>query len=76
VRTLGVQVYLCMPLMHGEELLGTLGFGRRTVADPVVQLGQQPRLRVEPVAQRLLDAQPVLGQCRVRWACRSIFVCR
>ena len=35
------------------------------VADAVVQLGQQPCLRVEAVAQRLLDAQAVLGQRRI-----------
>ncbi|WP_322963384.1 GAF domain-containing protein [Sphingomonas fuzhouensis] len=29
MRTLGVEVYLCMPLLHGADLLGTLGFGRR-----------------------------------------------
>jgi two-component sensor histidine kinase len=29
VRTLGIDAYACTPLVHGSELLGTLGFGRR-----------------------------------------------
>jgi len=29
VRTLGVDAYVCTPLMHGPTLLGTLSFGRR-----------------------------------------------
>lgn len=28
VRSLGIQVYLCIPLFHGSQVLGTLGFGR------------------------------------------------
>lgn len=29
VRALGVDAYVCTPLMHGQTLLGTLSFGRR-----------------------------------------------
>ncbi|MFD1034685.1 GAF domain-containing protein [Sphingomonas hankookensis] len=29
VRSLGVDAYVCTPLMHGSTLLGTLSFGRR-----------------------------------------------
>lgn len=29
VRALGVDAYVCTPLMHGSTLLGTLSFGRR-----------------------------------------------
>ncbi|MEH3159556.1 MAG: GAF domain-containing protein [Sphingomonas taxi] len=29
VRGLGVDVYACTPLLHGDRLLGTLSFGRR-----------------------------------------------
>ncbi|WP_294321252.1 GAF domain-containing protein [uncultured Sphingomonas sp.] len=29
VRGLGIDAYACTPLVHGTELLGTLGFGRR-----------------------------------------------
>ncbi|MEH3040522.1 MAG: GAF domain-containing protein [Sphingomonas paucimobilis] len=29
VRMLGIDAYACTPLVHGTELLGTLGFGRR-----------------------------------------------
>ena len=29
VRSVGIDVYLCMPLFYGEQLLGTLSFGRR-----------------------------------------------
>lgn len=29
VRMLGIDAYACTPLVHGSELLGTLGFGRR-----------------------------------------------
>jgi len=29
VRSIGVKAYLCMPLFYGEQLLGTLSFGRR-----------------------------------------------
>lgn len=29
VRGLGIDAYACTPLVHGAELLGTLGFGRR-----------------------------------------------
>lgn len=29
VRVLGVDAYVCTPLMHGSTLLGTLSFGRR-----------------------------------------------
>lgn len=29
VRDLGIDAYACTPLIHGSELLGTLGFGRR-----------------------------------------------
>ncbi|WP_343525592.1 GAF domain-containing protein [Sphingomonas sp.] len=32
VRSLGVDVYLCIPLLYGQELLGTLGFGRRATS--------------------------------------------
>jgi hypothetical protein len=69
VRTLGVEVYLCMPLLHGEELLGTLGFGRRS-ARPFVEDERrllsllchytalaQHRLRIEEALRRGIDAQ-------------------
>lgn len=29
VRSLGLDVYMCMPLLHGDEVMGTLGYGRR-----------------------------------------------
>ncbi len=29
IRDLGIDAYACTPLVHGTELLGTLGFGRR-----------------------------------------------
>lgn len=29
VRALGIDAYACTPLLHGNDLLGTLGFGRR-----------------------------------------------
>lgn len=29
IRKLGIDAYACTPLLHGQELLGTLGFGRR-----------------------------------------------
>lgn len=32
VRSVGIDVYLCMPLFYGEQLLGTLSFGRRAAA--------------------------------------------
>ncbi len=31
VRSLGIEVYISMPLLHGDEVLGSLGFGRRTL---------------------------------------------
>lgn len=69
VRTLGIEVYLCMPLLHGDELLGTLGFGRRG-ARPFVEDERrllsllchytalaQHRLRIEEALRRGIDAQ-------------------
>ena len=69
VRTLGVQVYLCMPLLHGDEVLGTLGFGRRT-ARPFDEEERrllsllchyaalaQHRLRIEEALRHGLDTQ-------------------
>ncbi|KTT69515.1 hypothetical protein NS319_10225 [Sphingomonas sanguinis] len=69
VRTLGIQVYLCMPLLHGDEMLGTLGFGRRT-ARPFDEEEQrllsllchyaalaQHRLRIEEALRHGLDTQ-------------------
>ncbi len=29
VKNLGLDAYVCTPLLHGDRLLGTLGFGRR-----------------------------------------------
>lgn len=72
VRSLGVQVYLCMPLLHGDELLGTLGFGRRA-ARPFDEEERrlllllchyaalaQHRLRIEEALRRGLDTQAQL----------------
>ncbi|WP_320452097.1 GAF domain-containing protein [Sphingomonas sp. CFBP8993] len=69
VRMLGVDVYLCMPLLHGEELLGTLGFGRRS-AGPFAEDERrllsllchytalaQHRLRIEEALRRGIDTQ-------------------
>jgi two-component sensor histidine kinase len=69
VRSLGVDVYLCMPLLHGEELLGTLGFGRRA-ARPFDEDERrlllllchyaalaQHRLRIEEALRHGLDTQ-------------------
>lgn len=33
IRAVGLDSYACTPLIHGETLIGTLGFGRRT-SDP------------------------------------------
>lgn len=72
VRSLGVDVYLCMPLVHGDELLGTLGFGRRS-ARPFDEEERrlllllchyaalaQHRLRIEEALRRGLDTQAQL----------------
>jgi len=69
VRSLGVDVYLCMPLVHGDEVLGTLGFGRRA-AEPFDGEEQrllmllchyaalaQHRLRIEQALRRGLETQ-------------------
>jgi len=29
VRGMGIDAYVCTPLLHGDEVIGTLGFGRR-----------------------------------------------
>ncbi|WP_433910219.1 GAF domain-containing protein [Sphingomonas yabuuchiae] len=69
VRSLGVDVYLCMPLLHGDEVLGTLGFGRRA-ARPFDEDERrlllllchyaalaQHRLRIEEALRHGLDTQ-------------------
>ncbi|MDQ1230275.1 GAF domain-containing protein [Sphingomonas sp. SORGH_AS 879] len=69
VRSLGVEVYLCMPLLHGDEVLGTLGFGRRT-ARPFDEEERrlllllchyaalaQHRLRIEEALRHGIDTQ-------------------
>lgn len=69
VRSLGIEVYLCMPLLHREEVLGTLGFGRRA-ARPFDEDERrllmllchyaalaQHRLRIEEALRHGLDTQ-------------------
>ncbi|MDR6115346.1 two-component sensor histidine kinase [Sphingomonas sp. SORGH_AS789] len=69
VRSLGIDVYLCMPLLHGDQLLGTLGFGRRaarpfgederrllTLLCHYVALAQH-RLRIEEALRHGIETQ-------------------
>ena len=69
VRSLGIDAYLCMPLFHGDELLGTLGFGRRAprpfgederrfllLLCHYVALAQH-RLRIEEALREGMEAQ-------------------
>ncbi|WP_294237921.1 histidine kinase dimerization/phosphoacceptor domain -containing protein [uncultured Sphingomonas sp.] len=69
VRSLGIEVYLCMPMLHGDDLLGTLGFGRRA-ARPFAEEERrllsllchyaslaQHRLRIEEAMRHGLEAQ-------------------
>lgn len=69
VRAIDVDIYLCMPLLHGDDLLGTLSFGRRA-AHPFNEAEQrllsllchyaalaQHRLRTEEALRRGIDTQ-------------------
>jgi light-regulated signal transduction histidine kinase (bacteriophytochrome) len=44
IRSLGIQAYVCHPLMHADELLGTLSFGSRT--RPQFRADELPLMRI------------------------------
>lgn len=79
VRSLGLDSYVCTPLMHGDALLGTLSFGRRwtnrfsadelrflRVACHYVALAKY-RLRVEAALRDGMEARErLLGELKHR----------
>ncbi|MDQ2947423.1 MAG: ATP-binding protein [Acidobacteriota bacterium] len=57
IRSLGIQAYVCHPLLHGDELLGTLSFGSRTRPEFRADELQLMRIVADGIAIALYRAQ-------------------